>query len=205
MKDSYILTYATQHNPVWNPRTCSKWSSSILGLSHLFLHLYSYWPEKMRPKSQVDRTDSNNGESPRDLCLCAFHRAWSGHPHLGRSEIQQHSVLHRPIRHNPQPRQPASGFRLRRARLPRHGGPVFSQRRMDCFRRRLRHHPDLGDPQRLRSQEWVSDPVGSYRWPPVVPRRVEDSRMWGWQGKVLCSRFYVSAFMLLRFNLHIVI
>lgn len=121
-----------------------------------------------------------------------LHGARSRHPHLRRCQNEQHSLLHGPIGHNPQPRQPAAGVGVLRACLPRHGGALLPQRRVDRLRRHLRHRPNLGDPQRVRSQERVSGPLGSDRRPPMVLRWDEDRRLWGRQGQVLRSRLYVT-------------
>lgn len=136
----------------------------------------------------------NNGESLRDICLCTFNWTRSGHFDIRRPENQHSFVLRRPIRDHPQPRQPASNLRLRRACIPRYGGAILPQRRVDRFCWRVRHHSHLGDPQRFCSQERVSGAFGSDRWSPVVLWLFEDCCMWGWQGQIICPRFYVSLF-----------
>ena len=93
-----------------------------------------------------------------------LHGARSRHPHLRRCQNEQHSLLHGPIGHNPQPRQPAAGVGVLRACLPRHGGALLPQRRVGRLRRHLRHRPNLGDPQRVRSQERVSGRIDDLQW-----------------------------------------
>lgn len=128
-------------------------------------------------------------------------RQWR-HSHLRRRQNEQHSLLHWPIGHYTQPRQPTAGVGVLRARLPSHGGALLPQRRVGRLRRHLRHRPNLGDPQRVRSQERVSGPLGSDRRPPMVLRWDEDRRLWGRQGQVLRSRLYVTNFFfLLHFSI----
>lgn len=148
--------------------------TTITSLISLLTHNTTQTPPPIKaasfqiPPSRFSQNPQND-PTHRGLRLRTVNGARPWDSDLRRSQIRQAPLYQWQIRNYHESSESSRRRRLRRARIPRHRRQVLAQRRVDRVGRCLRHCEDLGDPQRLRSEERVQGPLGSDRRPPVVP------------------------------------